>query len=191
MKRLAVMRLLVLCALLCLVAASALAQDESESVLDRYPQALGVFWGELAGRGLTYEAWTGDLGFHITGGGIYLPEGGFRILDYTLGLEMMYRITAQDLTSFLSGQLYVFAGAMHGGYIEEVMLSPGSEEDLPVYGSGPFVPYAGVGVGIGIEQVWFEHFSIPVQIGYGGWLEFPGLAPRVNLIVEGGFRYRF
>jgi hypothetical protein len=186
-----VIRLFVLCALLGLAAAVGVAQDETESVLDRYPQALGVFWGEIAGRGLTYEGWMGDVGFHITGGGIYLPEGGFRILDYTVGLEMMYRVTAQDLTTFLSGQLYIFAGAMHGGYIEEVLVSPGSEDEMPVYGYGPFTPYAGVGGGIGIEQVWFEHFSFPVQVGYGGWIDFPTLAPRVNIVVEGGFRYRF
>lgn len=184
-------RLVVFSAFLCLVAAVAPAQDETESVFQRYPQALGVFWGEVAGRGLTYEAWAGNVGFHVTGGGIYLPEGGFRVLDYTVGLELLYRVTAQDLTSFLSGQLYVFGGAMHGGYIEEVLVSPGSEQELPVYGPGPFTPYAGVGGGIGIEQIWFQHFSIPVQIGYGGWLEFPSLAPRVNIIVEGGFRYRF
>ena len=172
---------------------------------EKFPQALGFQYGEISGSGLSYQVWRNGLGFQVAGGVVYLPleDDGFwfdRTLDYSVGGEIQTRVYGEDFASWLSGQLYAFAGLNHGGYIPVVVvkdaLQISEDEWLPEeYGIGSYTPTFGVGVGIGIEIVLFRHFSVPIELGYGfEWLPTAATVPeqfRVNLYPQVGFRYRY
>ena len=133
-----------------------------------FPQSLGFQYGEISGTGLSYQLWRETVGFQISGGVVYLPlDEGFwfdRTLDYLVGGELQLRVYGEDFASWLSGQLYGFAGLNHGGYIPVVVvkeeLQIGDDERLPAeHGTGSFTPTFGFGAGIGIEIIFFRHFS--------------------------------
>ncbi len=174
---------------------------------EEYPQALGFQYGDISATGLSYQKLFDRTGFQLTGGIIYIPYNeatyfGFpeSTLDYAVGSEVQYRVYGEDFATWLSGQLYIFAGLKHRGHIPVTMVQDGyNNPDVnwvePVYSVGEFRPVLGLGAGIGIEIILFRHFSIPVELGYGvDWSPLAGaLADQfnVNLRPQVGFRYRY
>ena len=180
------------------------SEEVSQPAYEEFQQALGFQYGEISGTGLSYQIWREFLGFQVAGGIIYIPmeeEGWFdRTLDYSVGTEIQVRVYGEDFASWLSGQLYAFAGLNHGGYIPVITIKEAfeiSEDEWlpPEYGIGLYTPTFGFGLGIGIEIILFRHFSIPVELGYGlEWLPTAETVPRqfrVNLYPQVGFRYRY
>lgn len=179
------------------------AEEVTQPAYVEFPQALGFQYGEISGSGLSYHVWRDALGFQVAGGIVYIPLSDDywydRTLDYSVGTEMQLRVYGEDFASWLSGQLYGFAGLNHGGYIPIVTASGGYEIDdywiEPEFATGSYTPTFGIGLGIGIEIILFRHFSIPVELGYG--LEWIPTAPtlaeqfNVNLRPQAGFRYRY
>jgi hypothetical protein len=90
-------------------------------------------------------------------------------------------------------QLYLFAGLTHQGYIN--VESTYNETTGYTYTQGPFGYVFGGGIGIGIEVILFEHFSVPFEIGYGvywdGSKETLAEQFLVDLALQVGFRYRY
>jgi hypothetical protein len=179
------------------------AEEVSQPAYVEFPQALGFQFGVISGAGLSYHVWRDSLGFQVAGGIVYIPLSDDywydRTLDYSVGTELQFRVYGEDFASWLSGQLYGFAGLNHGGYIPIVTVTEGYEVDdywiEPEFATGPYTPTFGFGLGIGIEIILFRHFSIPVELGYG--LEWIPTAPtvqeqfNVNLRPQAGFRYRY
>jgi hypothetical protein len=156
-------------ALLVAVAVPAAAQDQDASQqppYETFPRALGAAFGPITGTGLHFHRWAGDVGFGLAGGIVYFPADtapGDSTLDYNVGGAVQWRVYGDRFADWLTGSLYVFGGGHHRGYIPVVY----SGTDPRVAAGGSFQVELGVGVGIGIEIILFEHFSIPVEFGYG------------------------
>jgi len=179
------------CLLIFIVACTGFAQKAEANAFSEYPEALGFYYGQIAGTGLTYHRWSGTTGFQVTAGALYLPpDSGGNMLDYVVGFENAYIIYSEDFTDWLSGLLSLFWGVNHRGYIP---VTSGPDTCEPVIGS--YVPTLTLGGGIGIEVLWFKHFSIPFEVGYGATY-FPlesAVADMflVDLYFQAGFRYRY
>lgn len=132
------------------------------SVVDRFPQALGVQVGRIAGIGISYQKWQDDTGFQVAAAGMYHPlmDDGHDVLNYNAGVEFQYLVYTDDFANWLSGRLYLFAGLNHRGYIEAVLTEPDT------YVVGDFHPEFGLGGGVGVEAVLFEHFAVVTEMVY-------------------------
>ena len=181
--------------------------EDIPAAYEEYPQALGFQYGEISATGLSYQRWGGRTGLMVTGGIIYVPYDANSYLmwfettlDYAVGAEVQYRVYGEDFAQWLSGQLYVFAGLKHRGYIplnvvEEGRVEPDEIWVEPTYAAGSYQPVIGLGGGIGIEIILFRHFSLPLELGYGvDWSPLAGEIGKqfnVNLRPQVGFRYRY
>ena len=161
---------------------------------DTYPNALGAAFGPITGIGLHYHRWAGSTGYQFTGGIIYFPPGegpGLISLDYNLGGAIQWQLYGDRFAPWLSGNLSLFAGANHRGYIPVEI----TESEPVTYSSGSFQAEITVGPGIGIELILYDHLSIPVEFGYGAsWtVTEPDLsrAIRVQLYGQTALRYRY
>ena len=154
------------------------------------------------------------MGFQLAVGGIYIPFSEYdyylfttwppTTLDYSIGVELQFRVFGDAFTRWLTGQLYLFAGINHRGYIpvetitEDYLDETDPDNPIwvePVMEPGVYTPVVGFGGGIGIEIIIFQHFSVPIELGYAvKWSptiidvasQFTlGLEPQV------GFRYRY
>lgn len=189
-----------------------LAAEEVESgpkAFQEFPDALGVFFGPASGMGLSYHTWLPDApgsGLQVAFGVIYAADTassffGQRILDYTVGFEYQRSVYGEDFASWLSGQLYLWGGIAHNGYINRIVTTDAVYGDTgnlvseAEYGVAPYTPTVTIGVGIGVEVILFRHFSFPVEVGYVATYNFgeetfaKGIS--VNLTPQGGARYRY
>jgi hypothetical protein len=197
------MRRVIVWIALAVVTAAPIAAIEGESLpepteiekiapWERYPQALGAAFGPITGTGLHYNRWFGESGLHVAAGIIYLPpdQAWETTLDYNVGVGYQHRLFGDVYAPWLSGALYLFAGGHHRGFIPILW-----DEATDSTYVGSYQAQLGLGGGIGIELVLFEHFSIPAEVGYGGvWtITEPDLAEAflVNLVGQVALRYRF
>ncbi|THB68596.1 MAG: hypothetical protein D6B26_00430 [Spirochaetaceae bacterium] len=202
-------KVLILCAILLLVFSQLAFSDESEekATFKALPGSLGVQAGNLSGYGLTYQRWfDNSFGIQIAGGGYYFPvdrEEGVpfdKCADYSIGVEIQKVVFASDFGHpLLAGQLYVAGGLVHRGYVNAIEHIGNESDDYnTLYTQGPYVPIVGIGVGIGIEFVLFNHLSIPVEFHYAGFWEGKEVAEgeeakQFNLspTPQIGLRYRY
>ncbi len=172
--------------LITLISISFTWSNSGTSVFEKYPTSIGGFFGEIGGMGLSYQKWLYPLGFEISGGLTYVPPDSIQapeeFFTYNLGFQIMYTIIANDITDWLSGNLYSFGGFIHYGYL---YISGTSK--TPVYASD-----LGVGAGFGIETVLLKHFSFPLEFGLDTIWTLGNLYPKkAGFFAQGGFRYRF
>ncbi|MFW6234960.1 MAG: hypothetical protein ACOC4I_06275 [Spirochaetota bacterium] len=185
--------------LLILAAPVLFAEDENtiagqELNRDRFPEALGFQYGQISGAGLSYHRWYGSTGVQIAGGILYFPVATDTIvdfvLDYSLGVQVNSSVFASDYSDRVAGQLYLIGGVSHRGFIEREF-----DDGIDQNSAGPFIPSIGVGAGLGIEIVLFEHFSIPIELLYAGIWEGSNRPfveqIRIDLTPQAGFRYRY
>ncbi len=165
--------------------------DLEVTAYEKYTQAIGFQYGEISGWGLSYQAWMNKIGLQVTAGIIYNPDAADweTKLNYSVGLEMQFRVYGDDFSKWLSGQLYIFTGINHGGFIK-------NEQEFGVLpADGKYIPFISGGIGFGIELILFQHFSIPFGVGYGLIWEGSDRAfarqISVKLCPEVGIRYRF
>jgi hypothetical protein len=202
-----------LAVLVCAALVAGGATEEPIPAYETFPKSLGFQYGEISGTGLSHHWANGTTSYQVAAGGIYVPyvsgdAMGFSFtdttLDYTVGGEAQFRVFGDAFTNWLTGQLYLFAGLNHRGYIPLELVSEGYEDTSDpdrylyvnaIYSPGSFTPVIGLGGGIGIELVFFNHFSIPIELGYAvQWIPTsPSLAEqfRLSLIPQVGFRYRY
>lgn len=161
---------------------------------ETYPQALGVAYGPISGTGLHYHLWDEEIGYAASAGVVYLPpaQATGNVLNYVVGGEIQRRVYGDSFARWLAGSLYVFGGGNHRGFIPVVTDATG---DTPEYSAGAFEAEITAGLGIGIEIVLFQHFSIPAEFGYAGSWVFtqpnPADAIRVQLYGQTALRYRY
>lgn len=174
---------------------SSVSAEESASPFVRYPRAMGIAAGQITGAGLAWMYWPDRLGFQIVGGATYSPADGDaffwddRTLDYNVGGQLYRSVFTDTWAGWLSGQLYMWGGLRHNGYIPVVY-----EEANDGYRERDFVAGVSGGVGIGVELLLYRHFSIPIEFGYVATGEFLGseATPFIMALAgQTGFRYRY
>ena len=142
----------------------------------------------MSGIGLSYYIDLQDGPALQFAGGVYYGAEFFSdLLDYNLGAEIQFPVYQEDFNRWFAGQLYIFTGLNHVGFIEE---------DYDTSGFGDYNAEFYAGFGIGMEIILFGHFSIPFEVGYiGCWkpMASNNLAEQfsINLWPQGGFRYRY
>ena len=157
---------------------SAETEMENKPVYQVNHKALGFQAGSLSGIGLSYHQWFGANGLQITGGA--LSSYGSEI-SYNIGIEYQRIVFGSNANEWLSGNLYLFGSGFHGGIIDST--------------TGVYSPSFGLGIGIGIEIILFEHFSIPIGLVDGVGIEPLASDPSSKftfiLMPQIGFRYRY
>ena len=159
---------------------------------DRYPSALGFQVGRIAGIGISYQNWEGKIGYQVAAGALYHPsmDDGHDVFNYNIGFEALYGLYADDFAKWLSGRLYAVGGVNHRGYQESVW-----DNDLGRYVDNGFKPEFGVGAGIGVEAVLFEHFAIATELVYGFFYmpNEPTLRQQfmIEMLPQVSIRYRY
>ncbi len=150
------------------------AQDAApEPNIRQFDQALGGFAGYVGGVGISYQKWLGSFGWQVAGGGYYLPSQDGQ---YAIGVEGMYQIHEAALHERVDSMLYAVAGIGH--YAD---ITPDSF-DARIHG----------GIGLGVETVFFEHFSFPLELLYTGSFVVTSLtAGEFGLQPAGGVRFRY
>ena len=158
-----------------------------------FPRALGVQVGRIAGIGLSYQRWVGPWGSQFAAGALYHPlmDDGHDVFNYNAGAQGYYAIFSDDFSTWLSSRLYVLAGINHRGYKEAVETPPYSG----TYVAGDFHPEFGLGGGVGVEAVFFEHFAISTEMVYAlFWKPIEPVALEqfaMEILPQVSLRYRF
>ena len=161
---------------------------------DAFNNALGMYICAIpngASYGLHYQHWFNRLGFQITGGGFYTPDNKVgSTLDYSVTAEGLFTVYGNSFSEQLAGRLYTWVALGHHGFIPDNSISRFDETlDKWIYETDDsYYINALVGLGVGIEFILFEHFSIPIQFGYMG--EFPS-RPGIGFTGGTGIRYRY
>ncbi|MCD1655676.1 hypothetical protein K7J14_13345 [Treponema zuelzerae] len=172
----------------CMISAAGVfaeSSDKKEVRFDDYRSALGMFAMAIpngGAYGLQFEHWFNSFGFTVTGGGYYRPEDDWaNILDYSVVFQGMHTVFGNTFSDQVAGRLYSWASIGHHGYMTD-------DTNDDVYEEGAYKANGVAGLGIGIEMIFFEHFSIPLQFGYTG--EFPN-DPGLGFTFGSGIRYRY
>lgn len=168
---------------LLLLLCSMAAVQSNDVPFERFPQALGVQVGRVAGVGLSYQNWDSRFGYQIAAGGLYHPTGedGQDLYIYNVGVETLYQLFSDDFSTWLSGRLYAVAGVNHRGFRETV--------------DDGFNAEFAIGGGIGVEAALFEHFAIATEMVYA--LLWKPVQPVVRnqfsmeMLPQVSIRYRF
>jgi hypothetical protein len=154
------------------------------TVFERYPSSLGMSAASFGVVGLSWKRWFGATGIELTAGGSWTPTNVYGSLYwYSALVGISRRLYAEDFSDYFSGGLYLVAIAGHAGE-EGWEYDSGTSE----YVRFPYTPYLFAGAGLGIETVFFRHFSQEIQFLYTGrFLNDPGIDFGVNM----AFRYRY
>ncbi len=167
-----------------------------------FPNALGVFGGVSTGGGsgyggLHYQRWFPKFGIQAEGGIMYSPSS--EQLNYSVVADGLFPVYSSDFSDKLGGSVYLFVSAGHNAQTFVVPEQSMWDDPTQTYiVTAPeqryFNPKLFTGVGIGIEVVLFQHFSIPLHFGYAGDIPLntsPGNTLYIGFTFSGGLRYRF
>lgn len=177
--------LLVMSAFLVFSCAMPLYADTSKAY-QVYPHGIGVqfsptIWGLSYHQRLEENALQGVVG--IT----YDPEHEYAsLLDYTVAIDYQRTLFGNDFNEYLGGQLYASVSLGHTGEISYDWSS-----DV----ANPFKATILVGVGFGVEILFFQNFSLPIEFIYNMYY-IPtasdlSSAFGIELIPKISLRYRF
>jgi len=153
---------------------------------ENYPYAIGVGFSESI-WGLTYhqrfkeDAFQGTLGFS------YQPDRSYQSqLSYSIALDYQRTIFGADFNRFLGAQLYLIGSLAHTGDISY---------NWDVYAYDPFRAQIIAGIGFGVEAIFFQYFSVPVECVYSfGYTPTESSFPSnisIGLVPKIGLRFRF
>jgi len=158
--------------------------------IDDFPSALGFFSGSVVAQnyfgGLHYQHWFSDFGIQSEAGIMYSPAE--KNLDYSVVFDILYSVYSYDYSDRVGGRLYVYGTLGHLGATTNYSV----DYDNPV--ATAFRPSLLVGLGIGIEIVFFQHFSFPIHFGYAADIPLNTTVYDellIGLTICGGVRYRF
>lgn len=184
------------------IIAAAAFTEATEPAYVQFNDGIGFGAGQLSGTGIDYRHWFSEkVGMQVCAGAVYSPlSPGDNWLDYGnlfqywTGVEAFRSLYATEFTRWLYGQVYLFAGITHYGYVPWVATYD-EEEYTTTYTVGSFVPGVGTGVGVGIEMTLFRHFSMVFELGYAVFWEYSS-APfidqlNVTLVPQGVAQFRY
>lgn len=162
---------LVLIAAVALFMAGSSAFAETVLPSDENPKVLGFTYclsPSFFSSGLTYQQWKGNFGFHVD-------------LDMTFDSEF----------ALIGGIQKAFFQTKHNDVLSSIMFAwadAGTYTDTNTADGAIEIPNFMAGAGIGFEIILFDHFSIPVKVGYTA--VFPN-DTTVSFSYSGGLMYRF
>jgi len=167
-----------------------------------FPSALGVFGGMSPSAnsgygGLHYQRWFSKFGIQAEGGIFYVPAS--KDLNYSIVLDGLFPVYNNDFSEKLGGRVYLFGSAGHNAstfLVPEVGVWDETTSDYKITAPEQryFNPKIFAALGIGIEVVLFQHFSIPLHFGYAADIpvnNLPGNELYIGFTFGGGLRYRF
>lgn len=156
-----------------LLTLSASVFADEASVFSKYPNAAGGFYGNAAGQGLSWQHWFSEFGMAVSGGFMY---NGGSYADANIGIEGQYMFDNFAIENWFEGNFYLFLAANIGGSFGA------ASNSVSIY----------PGIGIGTEFVFAEHFSLPLEFGYGAsWTLGDAVPMNGGPLLQAGFRYRF
>ncbi len=182
---------LVLIAAIALFMAGSSAYAEN-TPFDDSPRSVGFKYilGEPAQLiGLSYQQWFGGIGIDTSIHLHYEESKSYLLNESTLAaanIGIQLQMFKAKHNPKISSSLFVFADAG--------VIAAGTRSDPEDGESGgdeilSFETDALISLGIGYEVVLFDHFSIPVKVGY--MLRFPSSNGGLDLFFAGGVMYRF
>jgi len=196
--------------ILAIAAAFTASAQTAEPASVRFPRGVGFSVGQISGTGLSYRQWiTPKVGIQASAGALYLPlkpgeswVSSGHLLDYWTGIEVLRSLYATEFTRWLFGQVYLFAGLSHYGFIpwKAIMgtITPTEGEPYETvvgYEPGTYAPGVGLGGGVGIEMALFQHFSVAFELGYAAFWQkdAPDFVDQlqVNLVPQGVVQFRY
>lgn len=145
-----------------------------------FSNAAGVYgtaWQESGGGGLQYQHWFKRLGMQFTAGGwANSYNGTLSSVDFSVLAELQGKLYSHFFSPKFGSIFYAWAMTGFHGYSD---ISAG---DLIFY------PNLVAGFGLGIELIFIQHISIPIQFGFSG--ELPN-DMNFGFSFGSGLRYRF
>lgn len=138
-----------------------------------FPFAIGMYEQfvptiEFCG-GLHIQRWFNKFGLQFSFGGIASDTE----LNYSVVASTMLSLFRSYISENLNSDLYIWFEVGHHGFK--------NFNDILIFNEI-------VGIGVGLDIVLFDHFSIPLEFGYG--VEFPQKFV-FGFCASTGFRYRF
>ncbi|MGD8113628.1 MAG: hypothetical protein ACQEWA_01905 [Sphaerochaetaceae bacterium] len=161
-------------------------QAEDTMTYEEYPYAIGVVFSEPV-WGLSYHQRFGDNALQGTLGFSYYPNPTYQAqLAYSIAVDYQRTIFGADFNRFLGAQLYLDAYLAHTGE---------TAYNWETYTYDPFEAQIVAGVGFGVEAIFFQYFSVPVEFIYSFSYSptedsFPSNV-SVDLVPRIGLRFRF
>jgi hypothetical protein len=151
-----------------------------------YANSLGVYASFLGGQdvpaaGLAWNTWLNRHGVQVWGGGYYQNANYY----YNISAAWRYMLLNVKFNEWFASNIFTTVSAGYFGAGNEsrpANTSTGASEL-----NGSFLHYGGLAAGFGVELLFFEHFSIPIEFGYAGQF------PNISLGFSGGIGllYRF
>jgi hypothetical protein len=173
-------------AIACILFVSSALFAAGNDTLNKYSNSIGAQFGRLSGIGLSYQKRISDLDAVQTTAYIsYDGDSSWSLLEYVVGLEYQHTIYSDFYSDWFVGQLYVFGAVNHFGSI------------APDYDTSnmSYEPGFGVGGGVGVEILFLDHFSMPIEFGYGAFWSTDGSTfleqLELGFVGQVGVRYRF
>ena len=178
--------LLLLSAVTAFASADVIVKMDNINAFETFDQALGGFYGEIGGMGLSYQRWFGNIGFQTALGLWYYEEDSLSyametyspaaveevLFTYNAGIEFMYKVYEDTFQDWFDGSLYVFAGVLHMGNLINTYNYAQTPEDDGYGGevypfinkTGPsYVAILAPGFGIGFELFSSTTFQFPLR----------------------------
>jgi hypothetical protein len=206
MKHLKKLLIILLLILLSIASVSA----EEGNTFESFDESLGGSFSTLSGIGLSYQRWFGNIGVQTAVGLIYVPDDIYYLQSadspdsvesslffYNIGVGLQYMLIKDSYEDWFEGCLYLVTGITHFADIKEMYNYSDTADEYLRYpfedkSGSRFVPGFSTGIGIGIEFVFFNHFSIPVELALNGSWDIDSWIPfEAGVKVLGGLRYRF
>ncbi len=156
------------------------------SAYQKYPKGIGVQFSPSI-WGLSYHNRFNEQAFQGTVGITYDPDPLWSSkLAYGISLDYQKTLFGNDFNEYLGAQLYITTSLAHTG---EIPYDSSSSE------FSSYVAHLILGAGFGVEILFFQNFSLPVEIVY----EFSynptenqlQNAFSIDLVPKIGLRYRF
>jgi hypothetical protein len=174
-------------AIACILFVSTALFAAGNDTLNKYSNSIGAQFGRLSGIGLSYQKRISDLDAVQTTAYIsYDGDSSWSLLEYVVGLEYQHTIYSDFYSDWFVGQLYVFGAINHSGCVEPINYNT---SDLG------FTPAFGIGGGVGVEMILIDHFSMPIEFGYGAYWDSEGSSFLEQLefgfVGQVGVRYRY
>ena len=154
---------------------------------DNLPYGIGVQFSPSI-WGLSYYQSYGTQAIQGTVGIIYEPDPLWQdtILAYGVEIDYQHTLYVNDFNEYLGAQLYATASLAHSGEIAD---------DYESRGTDPYSAKIIVGAGFGVETLFFQNFSLPLEIvyqfSYSPTESDISKAFALDLIPKVGLRFRF
>ena len=156
------------------------------STYQKYPYGIGIQFSPST-WGLSYHQRFGENALLGVFGLSYDPDPLYEsVLSYSVAIEYQRTLFGNDFNEYLGGQLYTNISLAHTGDISY---------DSSSQTADPFEAKIIVGAGFGVEVLFFQNFSLPIEFIYT--FSFIPTASNlhsafgIELLPKIGLRYRF